>query len=616
MEQLPTPLTANSGSSLSITDFEQEKKLFEAVLASDASKVVELLEDEALDVDWVNADEAGRTALHAATEAGNTLIVAMLLGNGADVCLRDIQGRTPLHIALESENSDMLQLLANKALATLERLKSRAQTAVAVNSADEFEQLMTRRFLQEYARLYARRPEAASPRTPATSQAVAMNGHGGKQQEKAAPSTSTPRPPTPTSPFQTFFPRKSIITELLTISHFQTIYNVFVAVFLISLINTLVYNFYDSGQPLDFTLLIWSFTGWHHAAWMWLAIMTLSCSAYILQRFIVVELVSPTVCYYIYAVTLAVMHAATVKLVWFYELRIAAATTVMCELTRLTMKMHSYLMVNRLLRQAKAAGAEDPEVKRYPHNVNFRNYFEYLWMPCLVYQTSYPRNSKIDWWFATRSIVEAFMCIFYIYAVFDRYCVPYLHEMVGSYGALSLGIFKLMLPGIALSMLAFYLLLHSWMNAFAEVTRFADRRFYSDWWNARSWSAYYRKWNIVVHNFIHRHIFMECLVTWRLGRNGAMWFTFIFSAIIHEYIIAVALGFYKPVLFIMFVVPGVLFIYLTKFMKESHFWNIFMWAMLIIGHGMLIGLYRRAWHFRYIVPGHSDDSWLSLIWIL
>lgn len=65
----------------------------------------------------------------------------------------------------------------------------------------------------------------------------------------------------------------------------------------------------------------------------------------------------------------------------------------------------------------------------------------------------------------------------------------------------------------------------------------------------------------------------------------------------------------------MFVVPGVLFIYLTKVMKGNRMWNIFMWAMLIIGHGMLVGLYSRAWYFHYYSP-KEEFHFLDYIWIV
>lgn len=35
-----------------------------------------------------------------------------------------------------------------------------------------------------------------------------------------------------------------------------------------------------------------------------------------------------------------------------------------------------------------------------------------------------------------------------------------------------------MLPGTMVLVLGFFAILHSWLNAFAEMTRFADRMFY------------------------------------------------------------------------------------------------------------------------------------------
>lgn len=41
-----------------------------------------------------------------------------------------------------------------------------------------------------------------------------------------------------------------------------------------------------------------------------------------------------------------------------------------------------------------------------------------------------------------------------------------------------LGLLEAIMPGIILFVCGFYLLLHCWMNAFAELMRFADRMFY------------------------------------------------------------------------------------------------------------------------------------------
>ena len=47
----------------------------------------------------------------------------------------------------------------------------------------------------------------------------------------------------------------------------------------------------------------------------------------------------------------------------------------------------------------------------------------------------------------------------------------------------TLCVFNCMLPGTVVLVLGFFAILHSWLNAFAEMTRFADRMFYKVCWH-------------------------------------------------------------------------------------------------------------------------------------
>lgn len=82
----------------------------------------------------------------------------------------------------------------------------------------------------------------------------------------------------------------------------------------------------------------------------------------------------------------------------------------------------------------------------------------------------------------------------------------------------------------------FYLIFHTYTNILAELTYFSDRRFYSDWWNSNNMSEYWQKWNMPIHNFLLRHIYLP------LRRQGVsssicMFATFTFSALFHEYVV-------------------------------------------------------------------------------
>ena len=53
----------------------------------------------------------------------------------------------------------------------------------------------------------------------------------------------------------------------------------------------------------------------------------------------------------------------------------------------------------------------------------------------------------------------------------------------------------------------FYLVFHSFFNFLGELFHFADRNFYSDWWNAPDSNVFWRKWNTPVHRWALRCVY-------------------------------------------------------------------------------------------------------------
>ena len=152
-----------------------------------------------------------------------------------------------------------------------------------------------------------------------------------------------------------------------------------------------------------------------------------------------------------------------------------------------------------------------------------------------------------------------------------------------------------------------YLVLHLVQNIGAELTRFADRQFYQAWWNSRTFSVFYREWNGVVHDFIHSYIYTDLRVFGRLPKLVSLLLSFGISAVVHEYIIAVSMGFFLPILLFLFTGPGLVFILLTH-NKTGRVWNLFMWIMLATGNAMLMVLYCREYYARDRATGAGSPN--------
>lgn len=104
--------------------------------------------------------------------------------------------------------------------------------------------------------------------------------------------------------------------------------------------------------------------------------------------------------------------------------------------------------------------------------------------------------------------------IFYMWSVFKALCIPIFKNTVENPGSLRQFIQTVIftsITGMICMLTLFYGILHSWFNMFGECLRFGDRLFYEDWWNVRDFAEYYRKWNIVVHEFLYYYIYQDLI---------------------------------------------------------------------------------------------------------
>ena len=85
-------------------------------------------------------------------------------------------------------------------------------------------------------------------------------------------------------------------------------------------------------------------------------------------------------------------------------------------------------------------------------------------------------------------------------------------------------------------MLLIFLLFESFPNALAELTCYADREFYQDWWNARSVEELYGKWLRFFYLFHYRHVYMRLQVRYRFGQTTAKVIANIVNSVMQELI--------------------------------------------------------------------------------
>ncbi|CAM9219911.1 unnamed protein product, partial [Ectocarpus fasciculatus] len=253
--------------------------------------------------------------------------------------------------------------------------------------------------------------------------------------------------------------------------------------------------------------------------------------------------------------------------VWYYSSNPVLSMIYLMQSVIIWMKLLSYAHTNRDLRLIRsqqkndpADGGEDDNGKpvgnafaevsdielpliHYPRNITLNNLLYFCVIPTLCYQLNYPRSPRIRWKYVVtvifRMVVVAALIIFFV----EQYISPTLGksmkpiEELNVMGILSL-LLRLSVANTYVWLLGFYFFFHLWLNLFAELTRFGDRLFYKDWWNARTIDMYWQRWNLPVHHWMIRHCYYPILRA-GMGKPIALFLVFFLSALFHEVIISV-----------------------------------------------------------------------------
>ncbi|KAI6301287.1 hypothetical protein MCOR07_008680 [Pyricularia oryzae] len=238
----------------------------------------------------------------------------------------------------------------------------------------------------------------------------------------------------------------------------------------------------------------------------------------------------------------------------------------------------------------------------YPRNLTFSNYVDYLFCPTLCYELEYPRTEKIDWQSLISKIIAVFGCIFLLTIVSEEFILPVLIEssqrlavpgMSASETILILceTISWLLFPFMVTFLLVFLVIFEYVLGACAEMTRFADRRFFADWWNSTDWMEFSREWNVPVHAFLRRHVYGASRP--HIGKPYATVITFLISAIGHEIVMACITKKLRGYGLVCQMLQLPIFaLQRTKWIRGKHTANnVFFWCSMIMGLSMMCSLY-------------------------
>lgn len=239
----------------------------------------------------------------------------------------------------------------------------------------------------------------------------------------------------------------------------------------------------------------------------------------------------------------------------------------------------------------------------YPKNLTLSNFVDWTCLPTLVYELEYPRQDSINWWYVAEKSAATLGVIWIMIIISQAYLYPVVVQTVRQKEAgMTLDerwkefpwvVSDMLFPLLLEQLLAWYVIWECVLNVLAEVTRFADRGFYGDWWNSVSWDQYARDWNRPVHSFLLRHVYHSSISAFHLSKMGATFVTFLLSAIVHEILMFCLFKKVRGYLFALQLsqIP-LAALSKTRLMRgKDTLGNIIFWIGLFIGPSLITSLY-------------------------
>lgn len=227
----------------------------------------------------------------------------------------------------------------------------------------------------------------------------------------------------------------------------------------------------------------------------------------------------------------------------------------------------------------------------YPENLTLWNYIDYLLVPSLVYDIVYPRTERIRWHFVLEKTLATLGTFLLMTMVVEHYILPVIPENLQymtnmeKFQELPWLMLDMVFPFITMYLLTFYMIFECVCQWFAEMTRFADRNFYNDWWNSLTWDDFARDWNVPVHRFLLRHVYHSSMSVFNVRKQNATLITFFLSSLVHEMVMACMTKKIRAYLLCsqMLQLPLVMLMRMRFFKRNPVVANVFFWFGIFVG---------------------------------
>ncbi|XP_064401141.1 sterol O-acyltransferase 2-like [Halichondria panicea] len=416
-----------------------------------------------------------------------------------------------------------------------------------------------------------------------------------------------------------FIARDSILTALCRDDpNFRSLYHAFMVMVVTAILYSMLKDSVEAASPhIDFRMFTSGFGPPHQSLIMLLVWTPLQMAALLVYpAFKVWEWAHPRFGRVADSAAIVMMiaynflaHCVVVASIVHLDLPSIPSVVIALEQLRFSLKSYSFIRENgvKVLRPWSKDDEDGPHIW-YGGQMevtvgSFSKYLYFLLAPTLIYRDNYPRIPRVRPLRVLSHFIKCCISLAFVSIIVKE---VFGASFTQDWQLLAKMFLSCMLWGLILQFMAGYFFLHCWSNLFGELLRFADRQFYSDWWTCNSFSQFYRKWNLLVHDWIKAYVYQDLKNKFKNPVFNKMAFVpcILMSAIYHEYVLWAPLRFVLPVLLLQYSTFGLLLFALKPSSHSS--WNYLIHVGLQVGVSLMVFCYVMEFNARITCPKEEN----------
>ena len=178
--------------------------------------------------------------------------------------------------------------------------------------------------------------------------------------------------------------------------------------------------------------------------------------------------------------------------------------------------------------------------------MSLKHFLYFLFSPTLIYRPSYPMRDRRNVFLILRYSFLCFMLFWLTFNIFVKVSIP-----LRNIGVKPL-LFSTFVRQISWSIVGLTVaqvvnalgFQEFWLNIFGELLKFGDRGFYGSWYREHELRRLALQWNSVIQNWLFEYINQPVRRRW--GKRVAFVAVMFLSGLFHDYILALAVGWFVP----------------------------------------------------------------------